>query len=156
MSRESDLLGMARLVATTTPGYVRMRGHPELHSWAAQLVEFGRSEHLQPLAPALEFVATSPSSPLAARERSHRPLQEALRSFGATIPPGSIQWASAVALERASERPYACFALAWVRCSSGSRWRSCAARSCTAKVRPGPAGRIRAGETFPRRPSPRR
>lgn len=105
---DRTLLTLAQVVAITTPGFIRMRGDPNLHGWSADLVAFGEREDLRPLAPALAHVVAG-----VAAADLFPPLLKAFSEDSAAVPLDTLIRAAGVAEEATRRSPHASFMLAW-------------------------------------------
>jgi hypothetical protein len=107
---EADrLLDLAFRVLATTPGFLQMVHHPELHDWAIDLARFGERDDLRPMAGALAHVI----SEISTGQGAFRPLLNALNKDSSNIDWETLFRASVAAEESTGSRPYASFLLAW-------------------------------------------
>jgi hypothetical protein len=106
----AGLLDLVQLVALTTPGFVRMRRHPELGDWAATLSGFSEHAEVQPLARTLkrivELQTEGPST--------FGPMFELFAEHAPSISFPTLVSASRISSENRKAQPYASFMLAWV------------------------------------------
>lgn len=110
---DPKVLDTAQVLLVTTPAFPRMRGHPEFHNWAADLVGFGQRDELRPLAEVLGQVASNALIGHA-ETGSLGPLIEILRKAGSAVDLPTLVQGSIMAEKTASDSPCASFILAWV------------------------------------------
>ncbi len=105
----SHLLDLAMLLIVTTPGYIRMRSHPELEGWADDLVAFSQREELRPLEEPLKTIAAI----FADGPQSFIPMFESLKSNYSKLGLANLMAAARISAENRKDRPYASLMLAW-------------------------------------------
>lgn len=108
-SRNTALLDLVQLVALTTPGFVRMRRHPEVGDWVNALAGLSERAELQPLAQTLKRTAELHVEGPSTFGAMFNVFAENARS----IPYAVLVNASRISSENRKAQPYASFMLAW-------------------------------------------